>query len=356
MKFIVAFKVLSNCLLSATTPVGVTGVSGVSGRSSSHKKKRKVSAILSQNSRVRQSPRLHHTTARASAVIVPVALESQLSTVDENEFSPPSPDLLDGSQGSVVPGTELPPLTNVARARSHNSSSPDNADDDSSSSSDYEPRPVETPTKTAEDECESNLDVQLGQHTESPFATDYCFGQFDGEYDMAAEDFSFHERVMHHLGGRRIDTNNRLSVEFACILEAGTIVTDKHTMESREIDLHFEEQYVQIIDGFNPEDFQERSLQSVMRNKLYRANKPLQGHRLKKKFREIRAEIRSEWIPMLPMNISQLASGTQLRDAYKKVIVKTYRETNVSFCLNTTVKLMCHYHLFFFGKIARIHC
>ena len=131
MKFIVAFKVLSNCLLSATTPVGVTGVSGVSGvsgRSSSRKKKRKVSAILSQNSRVRQSPRLHHTTARASAVIVPVALESQLSTIDENEVTPPFPDLLDGSQGSIVPGTELPPLTNVARARSHNSSSSDNDD------------------------------------------------------------------------------------------------------------------------------------------------------------------------------------------------------------------------------------
>ena len=110
----------------------------------------------------------------------------------------------------------------------------------------------------------------------------------------------------------------------------GTIVTDKHTMESREINIHFEEEYVQIIDGFNPEDFQERALQLLMRHKLYRANKPLQGHRRKKKYRDIRGEIRSEWIPMLPMNISELASGNQLRDAYKKVIVKMYRESNVS--------------------------
>ena len=101
-------------------------------------------------------------------------------------------------------------------------------------------------------------------------------------------------------------------------------------MESREIDVHFKEEYVRIIDGFNPEDFQKRALQSVMRHKLYCANKPLQGHQLKKKFHEIRAEIRSEWIPMLPMNISGLASGNQLRDAYKKVIVKIYRESNVS--------------------------
>ena len=123
---------------------------------------------------------------------------------------------------------------------------------------------------------------------------------------------------MHHLGGHRIDANNRLAVEFACILEAGTIVTDKHTMESREIDVHFKEEYVRIIDGFNPEDFQERALQSVMRHNLYRANKPLQGHRLKKKFHEIRAQIRSKWFPMLPMNISGLASGNQLWDAYQK--------------------------------------
>ncbi len=264
---------------------------------------------------------------------MPVALESQLSTIAEDEATPSSPDLLDGSQNTVIPATELPPLPPpVARACNDDDSlyEEDDVDDGSSSSSDYTPKATNTPTKSAEDNLETPLGVQMGPQTESPFATDFCFGQFDGEYDMAAEDFGFHERVMHHLGGRRIDQNNRLALEFCCILEAGTIVTDKHTMESREIDLHFEEEYVRIVDGFSPEDFQERSLQATMRHKLYRANKPLQGHRLKKKFREIRVEIRSEWIPMLPMNISSLASGNQLRDAYKKVIVKTYRESNVS--------------------------
>ena len=67
-----------------------------------------------------------------------------------------------------------------------------------------------------------------------------------------------------------------------------------------------------------------------MQHKLYCANKPLQGHHLKKKFREIQAEIQTEWIPMLPVNTSEVASGKQLRDAYNKVIVKMYRESNVS--------------------------
>ena len=100
--------------------------------------------------------------------------------------------------------------------------------------------------------------------------------------------------------------------------------------------MHFEEEYVHIIDAFKPEDFQERSLQHTMHHKLYRANKPLQGHRLKKKIHEIRAEVRSEWIPFLPINISQLASGNQLRDAYKALSVKIYRDTHVSssaYCL-----------------------
>ena len=82
-------------------------------------------------------------------------------------------------------------------------SSPSEDDDGSSSSSGYTPKPDATPTKTGENEDESPLDVQLGQQTKSPFAMDYCFGQFDGEYDMAAEDFGFHERVMHHLGGHK---------------------------------------------------------------------------------------------------------------------------------------------------------
>lgn len=62
---------------------------------------------------------------------------------------------------------------------------------------------------------------------------------------MTAEDYLFH--VMHHLGGRKIDVNNRLTVEFTCILKAGTIVTDKHTIGGKEVELHFEEEYVNII-------------------------------------------------------------------------------------------------------------
>jgi hypothetical protein len=101
-------------------------------------------------------------------------------------------------------------------------------------------------------------------------------------------------------------------------------------MDNSKLTLHFEEEYIWIIDTFKPEDFQERALESVMRHKLYRANKPLQGHQLKKKFREIRAQIHSEWIPLLPMNISQIASGNQLWDTYKKMIIKTYLQSNVS--------------------------
>ena len=264
--------------------------------------------------------------------MTPMTLDNQLSRVASSEAD--SPNLLDPSQESVVPATELPslpPSLPSYAARSQESSGYDDEDQDDQSSN-YIPTPDKTPTKTTglDDDSHSGLEIEMGQNTESPFRTDFCFGQFDGEYDMAAEEYSFHDRVMHHLGGRRIDTNNRLAVEFACILETGTIVTDKHTMENKEIDFHFEEEYVRVINGFKSEDFQERALQNTMRHKLYRANKPLQGHRLKKKFREMRAEIRADWIPLLPLNISQLASGNQLRDAYKALIVKLYRANNVS--------------------------
>jgi len=155
-------------------------------------------------------------SARASVDISPVTLDPQLSSVKHDE-GPPSPDLLDGTQGSIITGTELPPLPAVARARSHDSSSV--GDDDDSSAGDQTPVCDNTPTKTTgEDDDQSELAIEMGQPSESPFRTDFCCGQFDGEYDMAVEDFSFHERVMHHLGGRRIDQNNRLAVEFAYIL------------------------------------------------------------------------------------------------------------------------------------------
>ena len=53
------------------------------------------------------------------------------------------------------------------------------------------------------------------------------------------------------------------------MLETGTIVTDKHTTDSKEIDINFEEAcqnhcYIQT------EDFHECSLQSVMGHKFYR--------------------------------------------------------------------------------------
>jgi len=107
-------------------------------------------------------------------------------------------------------------------------------------------------------------------------------------------------------------------------------------MDSKEIDMHFEEEYVCIIDTFKPEDFQEQLLQHTMRHKLYRANKPWQGHCLKKKFCEILAEVRSKWIFFLSMNISQLASGYQECDAYEALIVKIYQATHMSpsaYCL-----------------------
>ena len=118
------------------------------------------------------------------------------------------------------------------------------------------------------------------------------------------------------------------------------IVTDKHIMDNSKLALHFEEEYIWIIDTFKPRDFQERALWSVMHHKLYRANKPMQGHRLKKKFREIRADFHAEWIPLLPMNISQIASGNHLRDMYKKLIIKTYLESNVS------INLLSWFHLY----------
>ena len=85
----------------------------------------------------------------------------------------------------------MPPMPSVAARRAQESSEyEEDDDDDGNSSSECTPTAEKSPTKTTglEDESNSELDIEMGQTTESPYCTDYCFSQFGGEYDMAVEE------------------------------------------------------------------------------------------------------------------------------------------------------------------------
>ena len=90
----------------------------------------------------------------ASVDISPVTLDNQLSSV-VNDDVPPSPDLLAGTQGSIIPGTELPPLPPIAHAHSRDSTSEGN--DDDSSDDNFTPVAENTPTTTTGEDV-SQLD------------------------------------------------------------------------------------------------------------------------------------------------------------------------------------------------------
>ncbi len=124
MKFLVAFRVLSRSILSGLLPLGV---SSLRDTSSSRKKKRR---LLEKEVRqvLRQSPRLRRRVVTQGSHspddLSPVTLDHQLSSV-LHRGEPTSPDLLEDTQRSIIPRTEIPPLpvvSAVARARSQDSS------------------------------------------------------------------------------------------------------------------------------------------------------------------------------------------------------------------------------------------
>lgn len=84
--------------------------------------------------------------------------------------------------------------------------------------------------------------------SKSPFRTDFVL-------DSLTENTTCLEKITVSMNKLcitwgRIDQSNQLPVEFACILEAGTIVTDKHTTDSKENNINFEEEHDRIIDAF----------------------------------------------------------------------------------------------------------
>ena len=67
-----------------------------------------------------------------------------------------------------------------------------------------------------------------------------------------------------------------------------------------------------------------------MATKLYNAKAGLTGEHLWAKFMDWRKEIHTKYSPKLPKEWSSLPSGHQMRDVYKKFVLDSFKEENVS--------------------------
>ena len=82
--------------------------------------------------------------------------------------------------------------------------------------------------------------------------------------------------------------------------------------------------------NFKPDDFVSPSLQEEMATKLYNSKAGLTGEHLWVKFIDRRKEIHTKYSPKLPKDLSSLPSGHQMRDSYKKFVLDSFKEENVS--------------------------
>lgn len=161
---------------------------------------------------------------------------------------------------------------------------------------------------------------------EDDTGTDSTFDPHGPEFDTAVERFSAQERIIHFLHPNGINNTTRSSVERALIIQAGTIVTDDKTMDSNARNTLLVETYRQLIRGFEDQVFQPLSIKEDMLVKLYQAKTDLNGKELWTKFKDIRADLRSNF------NISDnIPSGKQLRDVYNAYLVEMFKTHEVRY-------------------------
>ena len=132
--------------------------------------------------------------------------------------------------------------------------------------------------------------------------------------------------------GATINRNNRSNVETCLLIEAGTAMINERTTSAEITNEMMKDKYVNLVHQFRREDFDSSSIQDDMAVKLFHGKSGgFTGYKLWCKFEESCRDIRINYIPKLPKDISNYPSGHSLRDVYKKFAVEAYKlEHNVS--------------------------
>jgi hypothetical protein len=159
--------------------------------------------------------------------------------------------------------------------------------------------------------------------------TDYGFDTYGSEGDYAAENYPIQDRIMHFLSGNNIGRLTRQPVEIAVAIYALTVVMSEQTTNAAARNEKVLQVYKNTLNAFDDNAF-EPGMKEKMLDKLYNAQHSITGARLYAKALEWRSDIRNSYMPLLPRELSTLASGTGLRDAYNKFILRRYKEANVS--------------------------
>jgi len=145
--------------------------------------------------------------------------------------------------------------------------------------------------------------------------------------DAEATKYPFLERVRHYMGGKQIDTYNRVALEVCIFVEVGTIIKDLEAMKIPVMEELFYNKYLRIVRSIPDERFARIELRSSMLEKYGGAKKPNTGKSLLRKYKTYVGEIRkfSLHFPGIK-SMSKLPSGTtQLSQMKGFVVAKLWK-------------------------------
>jgi hypothetical protein len=156
---------------------------------------------------------------------------------------------------------------------------------------------------------------------------------------------------MHFLHNRIDNRKNMQNTEICLLLEAGSSVSDEKATTSDLRNQLIRERYINLVGGFQLENFISPSLQEEMSMKLFNVKKVMTGDHLWEKFEDWRKEISMQYSPKIPKDLSRIPSGQQPRDVYKKFIMDQLKEENVStFSSTISLSLELTFSLLFFSE------
>jgi hypothetical protein len=167
-----------------------------------------------------------------------------------------------------------------------------------------------------------NIDFGVAEEIESSDESS-CISVTDAE----ATKYPFLERLRHYMGGKQIDTYNRIAVEACIFVEVGTAIKDLEAMKIPVMEELFFTKYLRIVRSIPDERFARIELRSSMLEKYGGAKKPNTGKSLLRKYKTYVGEIRKFALHFPGIKtMSKLPSGTtQLSQMKGPVVAKLWK-------------------------------
>jgi hypothetical protein len=175
-------------------------------------------------------------------------------------------------------------------------------------------------------DCAVGVNIDFG-NAEIPSSDESsCISVTDAE----ATKYPFLERLRHYMGGKQIDTYNRVAVEASIFVEVGTIIKDLEAMKIPVMEDLFYTKYLRIVRSIPDKRFACIELRSSMLEMYGGAKKPNTGRSLLRKYMTYVGAIRKFALHFPGIkSMSKLPSGTtQLSQMKGPVVAKLWKVVN----------------------------